>query len=193
MAQEEQVEVTVKKMRCLETENKKVKEELEDLKNRSMRKTLIFRDIQHDQRRECQHQTKIILANEIKKKMENIDQGIIINKIERALRAKENRPGRNLPVIAKFINWNFSEEVKTSFIRAAEDGNDRTPIFVSQMYSPALTMQCNEAMKKQKELREEDQGIQAYVKYPGVLMVKQPGEAAYTPYAEYQMKLLLKD
>ena len=65
--------------------------------------------------------------------MENIDQGIIINKIERALRAKENRPGRNLPVIAKFINWNFSEEVKTSFIRAAEDGNDRTLISVSDV------------------------------------------------------------
>ena len=65
--------------------------------------------------------------------MENIDQGIIINKIERALRAKENGPRRNLPVIAKFINWNFSEEVKTSFIRAAEDGNDRTPISVSDV------------------------------------------------------------
>ena len=48
-------------------------------------------------------------------------------------------------------------------------------------------------MKKRKELREEDQGIQAYVKYPAVLMVKQPVEAAYTPYAEYQIKLTLKD
>ena len=88
-------------------------------------------------------------------------------------------------MIAKFTNWNFSEEVKTSFIKAAKDGNDRTSIFVSQMYLPALTTRRNEAMKKRKELREEDQGIRAYAKYPAVLMVKQPGEAAYTPYAEY--------
>ena len=91
--------------------------------------------------------------------MENIDHGVIIKKIERAYRAKENRSGRNLPVIAKFTDWNFSEEVKTSFIKAAKDGNDRTPIFVSQMYSPTLTTRRNEAIKKRKELREEDQGI----------------------------------
>ena len=117
--------------------------------------------------------------------MENIDHSVIIKKIERAHRAKENKPGRNLSIIAKFTDWNFSEEVKTSFIKAAKDGNDRTPIFVSQMYSPALTTRGNEAMKKRKELREDDQGTRAYVKYPTVLMVKQPGEAAYTPYAEY--------
>ena len=75
--------------------------------------------------------------------------------------------------------------MKTSFIEAAKDWNDRTSIFVSQMYLPALTMRRNKAMKKPKELREEDQGMRAYVKYPTVLVVKQPGEAAYTPYAEY--------
>ena len=80
--------------------------------------------------------------------MKNIDHGVIIKKIERAHRAKENRPDRNLPVIAKFNDWNFSEEVKTSFIKAAKDGNDCTPIFVSQMYSPALTTRRNEGHEK---------------------------------------------
>ena len=116
--------------------------------------------------------------------MENIDHSIIIKKIERAHRTKENRPEKNLPIIAKFNNWNFSKEVKTSFIKAAKNGNDCTSIFISQMYSPALTTRRNEAMEKWKELREEDQVIRAYVKYPAVLMVKQPGEAVYTPYAE---------
>ena len=104
--------------------------------------------------------------------MENIDNHVIMKKIERVHRAKKNRPGRNLPVIAKFTSWNLSEEVKTSFIKAAKDGNSHTLIFVLQMYSSALTTQCNEAMKKWKKLREEDQGIQAYVKYSTVLMVK---------------------
>ena len=49
-------------------------------------------------------------------------------------------------------------------------------------------------MKKQGKLREEDQGIRAYVKYPAVvkypaaLMVKRPGEAPCTSYAEYYIK-----
>ena len=129
----------LERLERLETEDKVIKEEPEDSKNRSMRKTLIFRNIQQNQRRESWDQTKIILTNKIKKKKENIDHGVIIKKIERAHRAKENRPGRNLPIIAKFNNWNFSKEVKTSFIKGAKDGNDRTPIFVSQIYSPALT------------------------------------------------------
>ena len=40
-------------------------EELEDSKNRSMRKTLILRNIQQDQRSESWDQTKMILANKI--------------------------------------------------------------------------------------------------------------------------------
>ena len=75
-----------------------------------MRKTLIFRNIQQDQRRESWDQTKITLANEIKKKMENINHVVIVKKIERAHRAKENRPGRNLPITANFNDWNFFEE-----------------------------------------------------------------------------------
>ena len=94
--------------------------------------------------------------------MENIDRSVIVKKRERARRAKENRPGRNWPIITKFTDWNFSEEVETSFIKETKDGKNRTPIFVSQMYSRALTTRPNEAMKKQKELTEEDQGIPAY-------------------------------
>ena len=56
------------RLESLETENKKIKEELEDSKNRSMRKTLIFTNIQQDQRRESWDQTKIVLLNEIKKR-----------------------------------------------------------------------------------------------------------------------------
>ena len=40
-------------------------------------------------------------------------------------------------------------------------------------------------MIKRKELRKEDHRIQAYVKYPAVLMVKYLGESVYTLYAEY--------
>ena len=46
------------------------------------------------------------------------------------------------------------------------------------MYSFALTTRHNEAMRK--KLKEEDQSIQAHGKYPVVLMVKLPGETAYT-------------
>ena len=55
----------LERLESLETENKVIKEELEDSKNTSMRKTLMFRNIQQDQKKESWDQTKIILANKI--------------------------------------------------------------------------------------------------------------------------------
>ena len=88
--------------------------------------------------------------------MPELDKEFIISKTERAHKAKRNNYGTNLPVIAKFSYWTFSEQAKFSFIKAAKDKKDETPIIVSQMYSTALTKQCNNAMIKQKELRKDD-------------------------------------
>ena len=74
---------------------------------------------------------------------------------------KGNNYGTIPSVIAKFSDWTFSEQVKSSFIRAPKDKKDETPIIVSQMYSAALTKQHNKAMAKQKELRKDDHQIQA--------------------------------
>ena len=48
------------------------------------------------------------------------------------------------------------------------------------MYSPAVTIRWNEAMKVHKQLRNEDKQIQAYVKFPAILMVTKPGETTYS-------------
>ena len=89
--------------------------------------------------------------------MSELDKDYIISKIERARRAVGNNYVIILPVVAKFSDWTFSEHVKSSFIRAAKDKKDETPIIVSQMYSAALTKPRNNSMIKRKELRKDDQ------------------------------------
>ena len=64
-SQEFQYQTLLEKLESLETENKKNQGGAREFKNRSMRKTLVFTNIQQDQRRESWDQTKIILANEI--------------------------------------------------------------------------------------------------------------------------------
>ena len=174
----------VEKIEMLETKNKELTDELEESKNRSMRKTLVFKNIRQPQQRESWDQTKQILTNEILNVMPELDKDFVTSKIERAHRVKRNNYGSILPVIAKFSDWTFSEQVKFSFIKAAaKDKKDETLIIVSQMYSAALTTHRNNAMIKRKELRKDDHRIQAYVKYLAVLMVKYPGESVYTSYA----------
>ena len=63
----------VERIEALETKNKELTDELEDSKNRSMRKTLVFRNIRQPQQRESWDQTKQTLANEILNVMPELD------------------------------------------------------------------------------------------------------------------------
>ena len=92
-----------------------------------MRKTFVFRNIRQPQQRESWDQTKQTLANEILNVMPELDKDFIISKIERVHRAKGNNYGIILPVIAKFSDWTFSEQVKSSFIKAAKDKRLKPP------------------------------------------------------------------
>ena len=111
----------VERIEALETKNKELTDELEDSKNRSMRKTLVFRNIRQPQQRESWDQTKQTLANEILNLMPELNKDFIISKIERAHIAKRNNYGTILPVIAKFLDSSFSKQFKSSFIRAAKN------------------------------------------------------------------------
>ena len=64
-----------------------------------------------------------------------------MNKIERAHRSQETEYTNTPAIIARFNDWQLTETIKTSFIKA------KSHIFVSQMYSPVLTKRRNEAMK----------------------------------------------
>ena len=67
----------VERTEALETKNKELTDELEDSKNRSMRKTLVFRNIRQPQQRESWDQTKQTLANEILNVMPELDKDYI--------------------------------------------------------------------------------------------------------------------
>ena len=58
--------------------------EVEDLKNRSLRKTLVFRNIKQQQSEKTWDVTKMVLANEISKNMQDFSKEEIIKNIEQA-------------------------------------------------------------------------------------------------------------
>ena len=63
--------------------------------------------------------------------------------------------------------------------------NKKSQIFVTQMFSAALTSRRNAAMMERKELKAQDPTLQGYVKYPAILMIKKQEEPNYTEYATY--------
>ena len=156
-----------------------MKLDIEDIKNRSLRKTLIFKNIPQPKKRESWDESKDIVTKEIRSVMPTVEETVIRDKIERAHRSRESEYNKNPAIIAKFNDWQFTESIKTSFIRA------KSQIYVSQMYSPALTKRRNEAMKVRKALKRNEPNIPAYVKFPAQLMIKREKDREYSLYAEY--------
>ena len=64
----------------------------------------------------------------------------------------------------------MSQKNKSAIIKANQEG--KSAVFVSQMYSVSLTERRNAAWKYQADLKQQDQSIQGYVKFPAILMIK---------------------
>ena len=83
--------------------------EVEDLKNRSLRKTLVFRNVKKQQSEKTWDDKNFLLANEISKNMQYFSKEEIINNIERAHQvttATRNPSATSAPsfLVAKITN-----------------------------------------------------------------------------------------
>ena len=161
--------------------------QVENLKNRSLRKTLVFRNIKKQQSEKTWNNTKMVLTNEISKHMQDFSKEEIIKNIERAHRmtTANRNPSSTAPpfLVAKIANWDMSEKIKSAIIKANQEG--KSAVFVSQMYSKSLTERRNAALNYQAGLKEQDPSIQDYVKFPATLMVKSTGERKYSLEKEF--------
>ena len=93
----------------LENHLKILQDDLDDTRNRNLRKSLIFRNIKQESLRESWDTTKRILANEIHRVIPHRSPEEILSKIERAHRPKENQSPASQhnkvpPIIAKFTD-----------------------------------------------------------------------------------------
>ena len=131
--------------------------------------------------------SKLVLANEISKHMQNFSKEEIIKNIELAYRVTtaNRNPSATAPpfLVAKITNWDMSEKIKSAIIKANQEG--KSAVFVLQVYSKSLTKRRNAALKCRADLKEQDLSIQGYVKFPAMLMIKCTGERKYSLEKEF--------
>ena len=166
---------------------RELESEIEELKNRSLRKTLIFKNTKYQQANENSwSDTKSVLIDQISRVLPEITKEKISKNIERAHRVRSKGTSLNGSppyLVAKMVNWEFSEKVKSAFIQENQSG--RSQVFVSQMYSKSLTLRRDLALKDRHEMKEEDPAIQGYIRYPATLMIKRPAEKKYKVEKEF--------
>ena len=160
----------------LEVQLKSFSIELEDLRNRSMRSTLIFKNIKEEGETTWE-ETAQVLRDFI---VENLNLPYtseeIDNQISRAHRSKrDDNNDRNgpRPIFAQFCNWRYAEEIKNKIIYLTS--RKMLKVYVDNMYSKDLTERRNQALMKRKELMEATPNLVVKMEYPAVLKSKRKG------------------
>ena len=160
-----------------------LEDELDEMRNRTMRSTLVFKNITKSRNEKNWQNTTDTLIGEIKKVLPEDSFEKIDANISRAHRGKEkeeenseNTAERHAyqtpePIFANFVNWRYAERVKEKFIEASR--KKQTKIIVSNLHSKKLQTRINEALKLRRELLEDREcNKQLFVKYPADLMGK---------------------
>ena len=148
----------------LETQVQEKNDEIEDLRNRSMRNTLIFKNLP-EENNEAWEDTCRVLAKFIHSKLdlpyekEFIDGQIIKAHRGRAEIFRKEEESENQwkgcnPILAQIVNCQLAEEIKTEIIKL--HAQKRPKVTVNQMYSKQLTARRNDALKKRYEMTKND-------------------------------------
>ena len=172
---------TADQIKKVEAQLKAAMIELEDLRNRSMRSTLVFKNIR-ERRNETWGDNCHILSNFITTKLDlSYTKEFIDSMIGRPHGGVEKEEGNNdrqqqqgnKPIFVQFVNWRVAEEIKSKVIQL--NAQKRTKVVVNQMQSKELTIRRNNALKRQREILEEDGSIQIKLVYPAILKFKTKG------------------
>ena len=153
------------------SEIRRLLDDIDDFKNRSLRKTSVFKNIPYNRNSENSwNETKNVMAAEIAKVLPNTTSEVAVNFIERANRITSTTKRQGPPyLVAKIKSWDTSEKLKLAFVNANQSGTSR--VFVSQMHSKALTIRRNDALKPRSELKEQDPTIQEFVRFSASLKI----------------------
>ena len=161
-----------------------IKKKLDNEVNRGMRKTLIFRGIPESENETWDETTNSLVSFLLT--MDNtLQRKEVENDIERDHRGGKNQSdGKPRLVFAKFHSWKRSEFFKSTVVND-KTRSKRDRVYGDQMYSPEVTERRNKALKHRKSLIDSGSKGKMFVKYPAILMVKEPGDIRYKKLKEF--------
>ena len=163
-------------IRLLRSENERLKEEHENLKNRTLRRTLVFKNIPETKDHESYQEVKVLLAKTVSSHTQ-IRYDEVMEGIERAHRESKKTDGtrqgkRN--IFCAFLDWDLPQLIISEFKKKCIEDSSFN-LYVDQKYGPLTTQRRNLAFELRKKLKAQGQIVSGYVDFPAKLMVNNPG------------------
>ena len=183
------LESTVTQLNDKLEEKQKKQEELEDLIidqiDRNLRNTIIVRGLPKANNERTWDDTAETFVNYLSRNLhwDKTTKDNLYNDIERIHRGKDNNHQESPPaVFIKFYSWKTAQNIIKTIITAHK--NKDVKITAHQMYSKRTQSNMDAAENQKKELlRNPDyKNCQAYVKYPGIIMIKKDGDRHFMKY-----------
>ncbi len=158
---------------------KSLEDNLDDLKNRQMRKTLVFRGFPEG----CEGQDtwdncKSFLTTFVAGLKLHLPLAVEIERAHRGPKnSRSNGSSKPRPIYAQFLRWSDANAVLQSGTSALIKSpymveGKKVPIFIDQMVTQRIRDMQNNSMKIRKYLRSVHQDWKIYVRYPADIMYK---------------------
>ena len=163
---------SIDKIKQLDLVIAKANEDVEDVRNRQMRKTLVFKNIpesEEEKKNGWAGAEKALVDTMLATDM-NLDEDQAYDLIERCHRGAraQNRQNHPRDIICQFHTWKDSQLTLTAF--AKKNASDRNfKKFCNQKYGPLTNARRNMAMVERKRLLEKGDIAKGYVAYPAKL------------------------
>ena len=134
--------------------------ELEDLRNQSIRSTLVFKNIREEHYETWEDTCKTLshfIISELNMPYSYDNTDLMISQAHRGAENEDdleehqikNHKGPQL-IFAQFTNWRVTEEIRNKIVML--NVNEQTKVVVNQMFSKDLTMRRNNALKRGHQL-----------------------------------------
>lgn len=184
-ANDKEIKVLIERNLDYENRIKILEDDLDDQINRSMRETVVFKNIPGSE--SSWEETAKVLCRCINECDGNIPEGEAWDMIERAHRVKSKVEHKGPDIIvAKFIDWKSSELIKDIFTkRNTKMGKRGINITAEPLQSKKLLARSNAAKKFWKEQKLLNPNWKMFVAHPAKLLLKRPGENSYKVFREF--------
>ena len=171
---------------------KELEEEIEERTNRSLRSTLVFKNIPQSGK-----ETWAATTNKTAEAIKVASRGTISfdaahSMLERCHRGKPSKKGKKsspTPIYALIDDWRNAEWIKDEFRKKPKDCH----YYVDQKYGKRTTWRRNQALLKRKELKGKGEIVNGYVDYPAILMVRKKAGDEYKEYSNFSNMTVVFD
>ena len=158
--------------------------DLEDLRNQSMRSTLVFKNIIEEHHETWEDTCKTLshfIVSELNMLYSYDDIDLLISRAHRGAENQEDLEEHQRknhksprPIFAQFTNWRVAEEIRKKIVML--NAKKQAKVEVNQMYSKDLTIRRNNSLKRRRQLlNNADNNLQIKLIYPATLTSRRKG------------------